>query len=47
MLKYHCSACQGESDQPGVCQTEGCNLNGVPLTETDTSKSSENEQKLQ
>lgn len=33
MSKYQCSACQGVSDVPGVCQTDGCSNNGQPLTE--------------
>jgi hypothetical protein len=33
MAKYVCNECGGTSDQPGVCQTEGCSMNGQPLTE--------------
>ncbi len=25
--------CKGMSDQPGVCQTEGCSMHGQPLEE--------------
>lgn len=33
MTQYECEACKGSSEMPGVCQTEGCTMNGQPLKE--------------